>query len=73
MAKHPFPLNAGELARAAGGRVLTGDPSHRFTGVAIDSRAVEPGGLFVALPGARVDGHDFIPQALARGAAGVLA
>jgi UDP-N-acetylmuramoyl-tripeptide--D-alanyl-D-alanine ligase len=41
-------------------------------GISIDSRSLEPGDLFVALAGER-DGHDFIPEALARGAAGVLA
>jgi UDP-N-acetylmuramoyl-tripeptide--D-alanyl-D-alanine ligase len=42
------------------------------TGVAIDSRAARPGDLFVALPGDRVDGHAFIGDAAARGAAAVL-
>jgi UDP-N-acetylmuramoyl-tripeptide--D-alanyl-D-alanine ligase len=69
---HPLRLTAGEIATAARGRVVAGDTSRRFTGLAIDSRNVAPGALFVALPGARVDGHDFIAQALARGAAGVL-
>ena len=38
--------------------------------VAVDSRKVKPLGLFVAVPGTVVDGHDFIPQALDAGAAG---
>ncbi len=42
------------------------------TGAAIDSRAVRPGDLFVALPGERVDGHDFVADAAARGAAAAL-
>ena len=37
------------------------------------SRKVTPGGLFIALPGARVDGHDFADTALTRGAVAVLA
>jgi UDP-N-acetylmuramoyl-tripeptide--D-alanyl-D-alanine ligase len=41
--------------------------------VVIDSRKVEPGGLFAALPGERVDGHDFAAAAIAAGAAAVLA
>ncbi|HZF74565.1 MAG TPA: UDP-N-acetylmuramoyl-L-alanyl-D-glutamate--2,6-diaminopimelate ligase [Acetobacteraceae bacterium] len=43
------------------------------TGLTPDSRAVKPGMLFVALPGARMDGRAFIPQAVAQGAAAVLA
>ena len=43
-----------------------------FTGVAIDSRDIQPGNLFVALPGERVDGHQFVADALARGAAAAL-
>jgi UDP-N-acetylmuramyl-tripeptide synthetase len=42
------------------------------TSISIDSRDVESGGLFVALPGARADGHDFIEGAVANGAAAVL-
>ncbi len=43
-----------------------------FSGIAVDSRRVEPGNLFVALPGARVDGHSFVGDAAARGAAAAL-
>ncbi|MFG0227254.1 Mur ligase domain-containing protein, partial [Streptococcus suis] len=42
------------------------------TAVGIDTRTLPVGGLFVALPGAQVDGHDFVQQALANGAAGAL-
>ena len=40
----------------------------RYTGVAIDSRMVKPGDLFIAYPGGSADGRNFIPQALAAGA-----
>ncbi len=43
-----------------------------LTGVSIDSRTLRPGELFVALQGPRFDGHRFIHQALAQGAAAVL-
>ncbi|MFM9890782.1 MAG: UDP-N-acetylmuramoyl-tripeptide--D-alanyl-D-alanine ligase [Rickettsiales bacterium] len=42
------------------------------TAVGIDTRTLPQGGLFVALPGVKVDGHDFVQQALANGAAGAL-
>ena len=39
-----------------------------ITDASVDSRQVIPGSLFIALPGERVDGHDFIDQAFSRGA-----
>ncbi len=42
-------------------------------GIAADSRKVKPGELFVAVPGTKSDGLSFVPQALAAGAAAVLA
>ncbi len=38
------------------------------TGYSIDSRTLKPGDLFVAIEGERLDGHDFVEQALAAGA-----
>ena len=43
-----------------------------FSGATLDSRQVRPGMLFVAVKGEKVDGRDYIPQARARGAAGVV-
>ncbi len=43
-----------------------------FAGAAIDSRQIMRGDLFVALPGERVDGHQFVVDALQRGARGAL-
>jgi UDP-N-acetylmuramoyl-tripeptide--D-alanyl-D-alanine ligase len=58
-----------EIAAATHGRME--GPAFVAAGVSIDSRDLAPGDLFVALAGAR-DGHDFVPAALARGAAGSL-
>ncbi len=52
-------------------RDVASDPV--ITAVTADSRKVAPGALFVALPGTAADGRAFIPQALAQGAAAVLA
>jgi len=41
-------------------------------GISIDTRTIEPGNLFIALPGERVDGHDFIHEAQQKGAAAAL-
>lgn len=43
-----------------------------FTSVSTDTRTIEPGSLFVALVGDRFDGHDFVGEAVARGAAGIV-
>ncbi len=65
--------------RLADVAAVTGGRLHRATGdelvraVEFDSRAIRPGGLFLALPGERVDGHEFAAAAVAAGAAGVLA
>ncbi|RME14222.1 MAG: UDP-N-acetylmuramoylalanyl-D-glutamyl-2,6-diaminopimelate--D-alanyl-D-alanine ligase [Alphaproteobacteria bacterium] len=59
---------ASEAARATGG---TARGDWRADGVSIDSRTVRPGDLFVALRDVR-DGHDFVADALARGAAAAM-
>jgi len=46
-------------------------PGFAITGISIDTRTLQPGDLFVALSGER-DGHDFVSEALAKGAAGAL-
>ena len=55
---------------------LSGHPepslTTEFTYAVIDSRQVEPGALFIALPGEHVDGHDYVADALEHGAAAVL-
>ena len=68
----PIHLTAAQVAAGAGGRVVQGDPQRTFRGAALDSRDVPPGSLFIALPGARVDGHDYAAAAVAAGAGGAL-
>ncbi len=65
-------LSAAQITEACAGRLLSGDPEHRFHEIAIDSRRVPRGSLFAAIPGARVDGHDFVAGALEIGAGGAL-
>ena len=65
--------DASWIAAAAGGRLVAGDPGDASTGRAvIDTRAVQPGDLFVGLRGERADGGEFAADALAAGAWGVL-
>ncbi len=67
-------LSATEIEESLGSMLL--DRRHgraaRFGGVLIDSRQVRRGDLFVALPGERHDGHDFVADAVARGATGTI-
>ena len=67
-------MTLADIARITGGTLTEStDGGTPVTGsVEFDSRAITPGSLFVCLPGARVDGHDFIGKAMAAGAAGVL-
>jgi UDP-N-acetylmuramoyl-L-alanyl-D-glutamate--2,6-diaminopimelate ligase len=53
-------------------RTADGDLAFEPTGIADDSRRVEPGNLFVAVRGLRVDGHHYVAQAIGRGAAAVI-
>ncbi|MFJ6198666.1 UDP-N-acetylmuramoyl-tripeptide--D-alanyl-D-alanine ligase [Micromonospora sp. NPDC092111] len=63
-----------EITAAIGGAVHDAAGSVAVTApVVFDSRRVEPGGMFVALPGERVDGHDYATQAIGSGAVAVLA
>ncbi len=69
-----IPLTLAEVAGVVGGAVHGCDGAGLVSGsVEFDSRRVGPGGLFVALPGEQVDGHDFAAAAVAAGAVGVLA
>jgi UDP-N-acetylmuramoyl-tripeptide--D-alanyl-D-alanine ligase len=58
-----------ELAAATGGAVSA---PFEVTGVTFDSREVQPGDLFVAMPGTLNDGHKFVEGAFAAGAAGAI-
>ncbi|VVJ21002.1 UDP-N-acetylmuramoyl-tripeptide--D-alanyl-D-alanine ligase (EC [Amycolatopsis camponoti] len=67
-------LSLAEIADVVGGRLHRADPGTQVTGsVEFDTRKLTPGGLFVALPGEKVDGHDFAAQAVEAGAVAVLA
>jgi UDP-N-acetylmuramoyl-L-alanyl-D-glutamate--2,6-diaminopimelate ligase len=60
-----------DLVAGVPGAALEGDGDADITGVEYDSRRVKPGDLFVAVPGLRADGHVFLREALAAGAAAV--
>jgi UDP-N-acetylmuramoyl-tripeptide--D-alanyl-D-alanine ligase len=68
-------LSLDQIATIVGGELhATADSTVLVTGpVSVDSRVIDPGGLFAAIPGEHVDGHDFVADALGHGAVAVLA
>lgn len=72
----------GDILKAAKGHRVEGNSKKRrrvegnfnfvIGGISTDTRTLKQGDLFIALSGERFDGHDFIPQAISRGAAGVI-
>lgn len=65
-------FTAGEIASAVSGELIQGRPETAFARVSTDTRQIQAGDLFIALIGERFDAHEFIEQAIAGGAAGLL-
>ena len=66
-------LSIDEIATFTGGIILmAGRPGTMTSGITWDSREVQPGDLYVALPGDHVDGHDFASSACESGAVCIL-
>ena len=65
-------LTVETLLSVTGGTLVCGSSEAMVNGIAIDSREVQPGAAFVAFPGDRVDGHDFLGSALDAGARALL-
>jgi len=65
-------IRLAELVKTLPGAYQPNVSDAAITGIALDSRQVQPGHLFVALEGGNTDGHRFIPDAIRRGAAAVI-
>lgn len=65
-------ITAGEIISPIKGELKSGTPSSVFTGLSTDSREINPGHLFWALKGEKYDGHDFVEQAIGKGATGIV-
>ncbi len=61
-----------ELLQTVEFRTVFGDWSIKVSSLTDDSRAVQPGSLFVAIPGTRYDGHQYVGTAIAKGAVAVV-
>ena len=61
-----------DILKSTGGEALISQGSVECRGVSIDTRTISPGDLFVAIRGAHFDGHDFVQDAVDKGAAAVV-
>ncbi len=61
-----------ELLVATGGKLITKGGIDSFAGVSTDSRTIKKGHVFIAIKGDNFDGHDFIPEALKKGASCII-
>ncbi len=68
---HMKPLSFKEIAAAVGGVIYSGEPVP-VTGISFRSSEVLPGYVFVAVKGATSDGHDYVSEAISRGAVAVI-
>ena len=68
----PPPIPLDDLLAATGGHLSGPGSAISVTGASVDSRRVTPGSIYVALAGERVDGHDYVAEALRAGAAAAL-
>jgi len=68
----PGSMPLGRLTDEIGPERVIGLPVGEVRSLAYDSRSVEPGTLFFAIPGVHVDGHDYVPEAVQRGALAVV-
>ena len=66
------PFSVGDVLRWTGGTRMGGDEDVILAGVSIDSRTIKHGQLFHAIAGPSHDGHDFLRNALDRGAAALI-
>jgi len=67
-----MPISIGDIAEIVHGELLFGNPELLVTGIAISTSTVNRGDMFVAFVGQQVDGHQFIGDALHRGAHGAM-
>lgn len=65
-------LTINEILKSTGGRLISGTANTAISGISIDSRTVKEGELFVSIKGDKFDGHEFIEDAIMKGASGAV-
>ena len=75
LGKEPYRIehiSISDILNAISGHILWGDHTQDIRGISIDSRTIKEGEIFFAIEGERYDGHDFITDAINRGARGIV-
>jgi UDP-N-acetylmuramoyl-tripeptide--D-alanyl-D-alanine ligase len=62
------PIHANQVAPVIQGRIISGESESSLNGVSIDSRTIQPGQVFFAIPGENFDGHRYAAKAIEKGA-----
>ena len=65
-------FSVADILEATGGKLLKGGAEIRFSSVSTDTRTIKQGALFIAIKGPNFDGHNFIEEAISRGAIGAV-
>lgn len=65
-------MELGKIMQGIDYTLITGELSQDINGICYDSRKVKPGDLFICIPGYKTDGHEFLDEALSRGASALL-
>ncbi|RKY42932.1 MAG: hypothetical protein DRP85_00990 [Candidatus Makaraimicrobium thalassicum] len=65
-------ISVGRIAQVTGGRLLSKEPDTSAGGFSMDSRTIRPGQFFIAVKGENFNGHDFVDEAVKKGASGLI-
>ena len=65
-------LRVSEILKFCNGVLIKGNPISKISSICLDSRKLKKNDLFIAIRGERCDGHDFLKEALEKGAKGVV-
>ncbi|HZK02759.1 MAG TPA: Mur ligase family protein, partial [Anaerovoracaceae bacterium] len=61
-----------DIVKAVGGSLVQGNPENDVAEISIDSRKIKPGSAFIAIRGERVDGHDYVREAMKAGCSAII-
>ena len=66
------PISISEIEKAVSGKLMQGNGNKKVTSVSIDTRTLEKGDIFIALKGENYDAHNFVEEAVKKGASALI-